>query len=377
MLQRIPPAWYRLCAGQWDSTKSPEEVRGVGCAILGALLCVFATPALARDKTDIVYLRNGDRVTCEIKRLERGRLEVSTNGMGTVYIEWDDIERVTSTELYIVELANGTRFEGTLAATDAQGQLVLRKQGEADGADSVGEQALDMEDVVWVDPLKLDARRINRWDGSVSAGFDATKANSDKSLSASFDARRRAENFQLSFDGSVYSRSQDGTEDSLRANFNGVYRGLLEDRWYWAGLGGLERNDELGIDLRSFGGAGYGRFLVQSSRALWSVTGGLVVVNEQLAGESQGDTNLDALLNTDFEFFTYDSPKTTLKTSLAVFPRLTGDGGVRLDLDFSVRQELITDLFLELSLYGTYDSTPPEDGTSNDWGIVTGLGYTF
>ena len=84
MLQRIPPAWYRLCAGQWDSTKSPEEVRGVGCAILGALLCVFATPALARDKTDIVYLRNGDRVTCEIKRLERGRLEVSTNGMGTV-----------------------------------------------------------------------------------------------------------------------------------------------------------------------------------------------------------------------------------------------------------------------------------------------------
>ena len=83
------------------------------------------------------------------------------------------------------------------------------------------------------------------------------------------------------------------------------------------------------------------------------------------------------MLNTDFEFFTYDSPKTTLKTSLAVFPRLTGDGGVRLDLDFSVRQELITDLFLELSLYGTYDSTPPEDGTSNDWGIVTGLGYTF
>jgi len=344
-------------------------------------LLAWTSPALAREKTDIVYLRNGDRVTCEIKRLERGRLEVSTNGMGTVYIEWDDIERVTSRELFIVELEDGTRFEGTLAASDAPAQLLLRKEGTVDAQGNVPadtqEQLLDMHRVVWIDPLKLDARRINRWDGSISAGFDATKANSDTSLSASFDARRRAEAFQITFDGSVYSRSQDGVDNSLRANFNGVYRGLLEERWFWAGLGGLERNDELGIDLRSFGGGGYGRFLVQSSRALWSVTGGVVVVNEQLAGVSKGETNLDAFLSTDFEFFTYDTPKTTLKTSFTVFPRLTGDGGVRSNLDFSLRRELITDLFVELSLYETYDSDPPEDGTSNDWGIVTGLGYTF
>jgi hypothetical protein len=340
-------------------------------------LLAWTSPALAREKTDIVYLRNGDRVTCEIKRLERGRLEVSTNGMGTVYIEWDDIERVTSGELFIVELEDGTRFEGILAATDAPAQLLLRKEGAVDAQGNAQEKLLDMRNVIWLDPLKLDAKRINRWDGSVSAGFDATKANSDTSLSASFDARRRAEAFQISFDGSVYSRSQDGVEDSLRANFNGVYRGLLEERWFWAGLGGLERNDELGIDLRSFGGGGYGRFLVQSSRALWSVTSGLVVVNEQLADVSKGDTNLDAFLGTDFEFFTYDTPKTTLITSFTVLPRLTGDGGVRLNLDFSLRRELITDLFLELSLYETYVSDPPEDGNSNDWGIVTGLGYEF
>ncbi len=362
-----------------------NQARRIGYAVLGLALFALTSPALAREKTDIVYLRNGDRVTCEIKRLERGRLEVSTSGMGTVYIEWDDIERVTSKELYIVELENGTRFEGTLADTDAKTQLLLRPAGEGGASSNLTgdvpgnkqEQLLDMQNVVWLDPLKLDAKRIKRWDGSVSAGFDATKANSDTSLSASFDARRRAEDFQLLFDGSVYSRSQDGTNDSLRADFNGVYRGLLDDRWFWAGLGGLERNDELGIDLRSFGGAGYGRFLVQSNRTLWSVTGGLVVVNEQLAGESQGETSLDAFLNTDYEFFTYDTPKTTVTTSLTVFPRLIGDGGVRANLDLSLRRELIEDLFVELSLYDTYDSKPPEDGTSNDYGIVTGLGYTF
>jgi small nuclear ribonucleoprotein (snRNP)-like protein len=354
-----------------------KRVWKIGSAAVGLALCALTSPALARDKTDIVYLRNGDRVTCEIKRLERGRLEVSTNGMGTVYIEWDDIERVTSTERYVVELQDGTRYEGTLADTDAQARLLLREQDEVDAEGHVPERLLDMQNVVWIDPLKLDTMRIRRWDGAVSAGFDATKANSDTSLSASFDARRRAEAFQLNFDGSVYSRSQDGAEDSLRANFNGVYRGLLENRWYWAGLGGLERNDELGMDLRSFGGGGYGRFLVQSSRALWSATAGLVVVNEQLAGVDKGETNLDAFLSTDFEFFTYDTPKTTINTSFTVFPRLTGDGGARLNLDVSLRRELITDLFVDLSLYETYDSDPPEDGTSSDWGIVTGLGYEF
>ena len=278
------------------ATNSPPSIRRrlPVVALIMALLA-WAGPTLAREKTDIVYLRNGDRVTCEIKRLERGRLEVSTNGMGTVYIEWDDIDRVTSQELYVVELESGARFEGTLAATDDQAQLLLRKAGDVDADGNVQEQRLDMHEVVWLDPLKLDAIRINRWDGSVSAGFDATKANSDTSLSASFDARRRAEDFQLLFDGSVYSRSQDGADDSLRANFNGVYRGLLKNRWYWAGLGGLERNDELGIDLRTLAGAGYGRFLVQTNRTLWSLGGGLVVVNEQFAGDTEAETSLDGV----------------------------------------------------------------------------------
>ncbi len=331
-------------------------------------LCAGSGAAFAREKTDIVELRNGDRVTCEIKNLERGRLKVSTDSMGTLYIEWKDIVRVTSNELYVVELQDGRRLDGTLA--EPQVKDALRLQSEA------GEQAIDMHRVVWLDPLKLDAMAIKRWDGSVSAGFDMTKANSDKSLSASFSARRRAESYVLNFDGAMYSRSQDGVEDSTRANLTGAYRRLLEDRWYWAALGGFERNDELGIDLRSLGGGGFGRYLIQSGRSLWSVTGGLAVVNEQRA-EEEAETNVESFFNTDYEFFTFDTPKTTLTTALTIYPSLTDSGRVRSNLDFSIRQELITDLFLELTFYDSYDSKPPGDGTKNDYGVVTGLGYTF
>ncbi len=45
------------------------------------LLAALADPAWAA-KTDVVTLVNGDRLTCEIKLLSQGRLEVSTDDVG-------------------------------------------------------------------------------------------------------------------------------------------------------------------------------------------------------------------------------------------------------------------------------------------------------
>ena len=67
-------------------------------AVLALVLPVLAPPAPARadPKTDIVVLKNGNTITCEIKRLSRGKLRVKTDDMGTVDIEWDKIESVTA-----------------------------------------------------------------------------------------------------------------------------------------------------------------------------------------------------------------------------------------------------------------------------------------
>jgi hypothetical protein len=347
---------------------NPRRLRAVVARLLLLIPACLPATALA-EKTDVIYMRNGDRVTCEIKRLERGRLTASTDGMGTVYIEWEDIAQIVSRQRFIVELEDGERVQGTLAMPFNDGTLLV-----TDGNKS---RRLEMAVIAWVDPLKLDERRIKRWDGSVSAGFDKTKANNDTSLSASFDARRRAEEFELNFDGSLYSRSQDDADDTLRATFGSEYRGLLEDRWFWAAIGSFERNDEQGVDLRSLAGGGYGRYLRQTRRTLWSATAGLAVVNEQRAGDEDAETNVEAILNTEYEFFTYDAPETSLSTSFTVYPSLTESGRVRTNLEIDLRRELIEDLFVELSLYESYDSEPPEDGEKNDYGIVTGLGYTF
>lgn len=73
---------------------------------------------MAAQKTDVVTLQNGDRITDEIKRLERGRLEYSTDDMGMLNIEWDEIDVLTSVLTFEVELVVSDFFLGlTVFAT--------------------------------------------------------------------------------------------------------------------------------------------------------------------------------------------------------------------------------------------------------------------
>jgi len=327
----------------------------------------LAGPAHAGPKTDVIYLQNGDRITAEIKRLDRGRVEASTDGMGTVFIEWDDIARVDSPMVFQVELQSGKRLDGTLGA-GGDGTLLVRTGDDG--------QSVAMAQVVRIDPLKTTESRLHRWDGSVSAGFDTTKAARTTSLTASADARYRGENYLVNLDAGLYSYSQDDAPDSTWASATALYRRLLAERWFWALFGSAERNDELGLDLRIQGGGGAGRFLVQDGRSLWSAMAGLAASREKPTDES-ASSELAAMLGTTYEYFVYDSPKTTFKFELAAFPYLTESGRVRASLDTGLRRELVEDLFFDLSFYGQYDSDPPDSGEDTDYGLVTSLGYSF
>jgi hypothetical protein len=77
--------------------------------ILATLLLYYAflAPAMA-EKTDVVVLVNGNAVTGEVKSLEFGVLRYSTDSMGTVSIDWEDIVSVSSQEHHQVELTDGT-----------------------------------------------------------------------------------------------------------------------------------------------------------------------------------------------------------------------------------------------------------------------------
>ena len=91
-----------------------------------AIFALLASAAASAEKTDVVILNNGDRLTGEIVALRRGLLEFSTDTMGTVQIEWEEIARVESRALYEVDLESGARHFGSLQAAPEPDRLAVR-----------------------------------------------------------------------------------------------------------------------------------------------------------------------------------------------------------------------------------------------------------
>src|SRR4051794_33735021 len=60
----------------WSCSEMPYWI-GVLLTTWGLL--VRADPVAAADKVDVVHLRNNDRITCEIKKLEQSILTISTD----------------------------------------------------------------------------------------------------------------------------------------------------------------------------------------------------------------------------------------------------------------------------------------------------------
>lgn len=347
------------------------------------LVSVLATPAFAREKSDVIWMTNGDRITGEIKQLEHGKLRLSTDSFGEVRIEWDDISRIESDFEFQFERTDGTRVTGNISKTPEQQTITLTNQEQtvAFAHESVVRIA-QIEDTFW-----------NRLQGSLSFGYSFTKASNVAQGNLDFRATHRTEIRSFSLAGSTIITSDQEDEGTQRSNLDFSMSRFRANRWFNSYLIGFESNDELGLDLRSSIGVGLGRYLIQTNNSELALLAGLVGTAEslQLNDEDEASTqpvpsepsvssqeSLEGLLGLEYSRYVYDHPAVDLSARLKAFPSITDSGRTRAQLDLSLRWEVITDLFWDVSYYNSYDSDPPSASEStSDYGVITSIGYSF
>ena len=79
------------------------------------LLFPVAMPADVREKSDVRVLRNGDRLTCEIKSLDSDTLSISLDyAAGTISINWGKVDHVEGKQLFLVKTPDGLVYSGQL-----------------------------------------------------------------------------------------------------------------------------------------------------------------------------------------------------------------------------------------------------------------------
>jgi hypothetical protein len=343
-------------------------------AALALSIGLPATPALPADKTDIVVLVNGDRITGEVKELLYGQLTYKTDDMGTIYIEWDKIVSLKTTQVLQVELADGRRFFGQ-APEAASKSAALRLLSRTGGGVRVPVE-LAMSDVVRVATTVEGEAFYKRLDGSVSLGYSFTQANNVAvaSVSADVGSRNRKRRWSVALDGQV--NSQTSAPSSERASLVSTLERFMPNRYYREGTLEFSRNDELGLDLRTLIGGTYGRYIVQRQGREWRAGAGLAA-SAETGSDGIERQSLEAELTTTFRLFRLDSPKTNVTAGLNVLPSLSNWGRVRAETSIKARHELVHDLFFELSFNDSYDNTPAEGSKTNDWDVSTSLGYSF
>lgn len=329
----------------------------------------------ARSKTDVIVLENGDRITGEIKKLERGKLRLKTDWMGTLEIEWKRIEKVESEYFYEVELSSGAKYFGSLETSEEEGRKIGVTSAYATN---------EFRHISIVNITPIEKRFLDRINLSVEAGYNHTRANRSSEFNLGSSASYRVEKYLLSADYSSLYKTQSTeqeegvsqTQTTRRNELSIDFLRYLKRRWFVVALSDLLQSDELSLDLRTMFGGGAGRSLLHTNRMIFSLFGGAVMNREQYVDEPI-KTSGEGLIGLRFQTFKFDNPEMDVTTGFNTIPSLTDWGRVRLDFDAQVRIEIVKDLYFNVTLFDNYDSRPPEGKEKNDFGIKTGVGWTF
>ena len=335
-------------------------------ALIAAL--TINVPVHAAAKTDIVIFANGDRLTGEVKSLERGKLRFKTAATDTISIEWDDVASLISNQNIQVETEGGRRYLGRLVANVQGGQVVLKTES--------GLITLDAERIVFMNPI--EKKGFDRFDGDITVGFNFAKASEVKQAQFGLDLEARSETRVFGLDISSVTSDSEDNESSQRHSLDMGYTRLLPNRWFLGAVLRLDRNDELALDLRTSVGASGGRYVRQTNTSTLSLVGGLQLSRENVAGDLEDEDTVEAVATLAWDWFRYDTPELDFSTKLEVIPNLTDTGRVRAEFDVGMKWEMIEDLFWELEFYDSFDSDPIVQGAEkNDYGVITSLGWAF
>lgn len=337
-----------------------------------AMLCtptktIVGQEAEGTAPTEFVVLSNGDRLHGEIKSLQRGLLRLKTAGdAGTVNIEWNKVRTLSSGGRQLeIELTEGQRFLGMILPAPTEDSVRV-----AFAADTI---VIERMEIVEMTPIKRSFWA--RLGGGIEFGFAFTKANKAVNYNLVTRLDYRAAAFIFAFNWTSFLQTQTGAETIKRNDLNLTVTNLLSQRWFLTGLGSLEQNQELQLDLRGTLAVGAGRDMIQSNTVTWSALLGLGASREDYTGLATANT-LQLVFNTAFNWFTFGDNDSDLSSDLSVLPILNESERWRINFDMTYRQDVLGDFYLAFNFWDNFDSRPPVGGTNNDFGTSITVGWS-
>ena len=345
-------------------------------AVILSFALLLTIPLFAREKTDVVVMKNGDRWTCEVKELTAGVLYVGLDYVdGTVSVQWSKVARLESSQLFFVRTRNGLVYTGKLATVDNPSSKPVQIQiAETEEKTMV----IDSSQIVRME--EESEKFWPRFNGDIDFGISYSKGNQATqynfgALSEYFRERWAA---QATFNSNLSSNS--GSTTSTRNQLDlSSYRLLPWNNYFYKGVGDFLQSSVQGIRVQTTLGGGIGYFIRYTNRMTISVLGGLAWQGtdyKQSTAVPQGTQNIAAaLIAAELRVFKFK--KTNLDVSATLVPAFSDPGRVVYGTNATYYLKLFSNLSGNVKFYGNWDNRPPPNFSGSDYGAISGLSWTF
>jgi putative salt-induced outer membrane protein YdiY len=327
----------------------------------GGLILALSVTAFADG--DVVMLRNGDRLSGTIAKLEGGKLIMATPYANEIVISWEDVVGLQSQTAHIVRIGPDNFVHA---------RFTIRKDGvflESDDFRSARPVALEQV-------ASIDIPPGARWNFAVDGSILGTKGNSD-SLAWGFgaEAQRKTDDDRLRFGvRHEYAESSHiGSTKNTRGfiDFNHDFTPV----WYGKLFGSLEHDKFKDLDLRTVVAAGPGYHFINTKALLLNGYAGLAYINENFIRNANDRSYVSLVLGDEFRWFLTNSD--LFYQTLDVYPSLEDTSDVLFQLGTGVRHTIIKGLFVDLGISDDYDTKPALGFKKNDFRYHGRLGYLF
>lgn len=316
---------------------------------------------------DEVRLANGDRLTGEIVRMEKGFLLLKTAYAGDIRVKWPEVVCITSDRELVFHLENKEIWIGR-ADCPASGKIQIL-------VERVGESAeLFLDELEAINPSPPPPAVTYK--GNIAGGGNATSGNTDDTaayVSAGFEARSKRHRFTLA---GKYNYGETDGEITTRNGLGRLkYDFFLKKGLYTFAHARFERDDFQDIKLRSTLGLGLGYQILDTERISLFAEAGASYFNEDFmkakdrdfvsARESWG-LNVD-IIPKRIKFFHLHELYYRLDESKTYF--LSSEQGFRF--------LLFRNFFASFQVDFSYSSKPSPGRERADIAYIGSLGYEF
>jgi hypothetical protein len=327
--------------------------------ILLTLTCLLVQgSALA----DVLFMKNGDRITGDIKRVWDNKLYIESDYADEFPVALDAIARIESDEDFEIELRDHSEITGRFASDPSGAMVVMTEDGSRPFT------PMDIEELNEFDN-GFD------WDARSDFSVNATRGNTNTSdflwqAAGGVKIGDHRHRLGLRFD----YKEQEGEVTKEQNTVDYIYSWFFADRWFLAAGIGYERDPIRELNYRYTPGGGVGFQFFEDADRLFEVSLSTIGVREKLADVIEDSTAMRwglryerKLLGGDLAFF----------HNHRLWIYINGRNNKVADTSTGIRWDVWGGVYLNTQFDWDWESDPAAGNEQEDVTYAIGIGVEF